>query len=84
MAVGLAFVGGCGLAVYLLADPAERALALNPGPKYPYSTPAERTPDRLRVLFLGNSFTQFNGGLALTLRELAGRPTSTPSRCSTR
>ena len=55
----------------MLADPGRRQLLVSTGPKFPYSTPAERTPDRLRVLFLGNSFTQFNGGIALTLRNLA-------------
>ena len=60
-----------GAAVYTLSDPGRRQLILPTGPKFPYSTTQQRTPDRLRVLFLGNSFTQFNGGLALVLQRLA-------------
>ena len=71
VAAALVLVAGGGLAVYVLADPGRRQLLIQTGPRFPYSTPAERTPDRLRVLFLGNSFTQFNGGQALILRELA-------------
>ena len=35
------------------------------------SSPIARTPDKLRVLFIGNSFTQYNGGLANVLTQLA-------------
>ena len=69
--VAVAVVAVGGVAAYYLADPGRRQMILQNGPAYPYSTAAERTPDRLRVLFLGNSFTQFNGGLALILQRLA-------------
>ena len=68
MAIVLLLVGG-GLAAYLWTERAQ--LVVPAGPVYPYSTLDDRSPDRLRVLFLGNSFTQFNGGIALALRELA-------------
>lgn len=38
---------------------------------WPRTTPEQRTPDRLRVLFIGNSFTGYNGGQALILQQLA-------------
>ena len=62
-------LGGGGTAAYLLViDRAEQDIASNPGP---YTTAADRPAGRLRVLFLGNSFTQFNGGMALAMRNLA-------------
>ncbi len=39
--------------------------------RWPQSKPAMRTPGRLRVLFIGNSFTFYNGGQALILEQLA-------------
>jgi hypothetical protein len=39
--------------------------------RFPQSTIAMRSPGRLRVLFLGNSLTEYNGGLALTMEQLA-------------
>jgi hypothetical protein len=39
--------------------------------RWPGSKPADRTPDRLRVLFIGNSFTQYNAGLGTILQQLA-------------
>jgi hypothetical protein len=39
--------------------------------RYPQSTLAMRTPGRLRVLFVGNSLTEYNGGLALAMEQLA-------------
>ena len=38
--------------------------------RWPQSTIAQRTAGRLRVLYLGNSFTQYNGGQALILQRL--------------
>jgi hypothetical protein len=76
---GVAVLAGAGLVVYYLADPGRRQLLISTGPTYPYSTPAERTPDRLRVLFLGNSFTQFNGGIAFALRQLTASAHKTPA-----
>ncbi len=78
--LAVAVVGGGGTAAYVAwGDSAQRQLAVTPGPVYPYSTPDQRTPDRLRVLFLGNSFTQFNGGIALSLRELAASARQQPA-----
>jgi hypothetical protein len=37
----------------------------------PRSTAAQRTPDCLRVLFIGNSFTAYNGGIPVALMKLA-------------
>ncbi len=68
-AAAVAAVAGGGLLAYLIANSVKPLVPV--GPVYPYSTAATRPPGRLRVLFLGNSFTQFNGGVALTLRELA-------------
>ena len=76
-AVAVAVGGGAGL--YFLMDTGDRQLVVASGPVYPYSTPAERTPDRLRVLFLGNSFTQFNGGVVLALRNLAASAGKSPA-----
>jgi hypothetical protein len=39
--------------------------------RYPQSTRAMRLPGKLRVLFLGNSLTEYNGGLATTMEQLA-------------
>ena len=39
--------------------------------RFPQSTLAMRAPGRLRVLFLGNSLTEYNGGLALVMEQLA-------------
>jgi hypothetical protein len=39
--------------------------------RFPMSTPAMRAPGRMRVLFLGNSLTEYNGGLALIMEQLA-------------
>ncbi len=71
IAAAVAVLAGGGVAIYYLADPADRQLIVSSGPVYPYSKTEDRTPDKLRVLFLGNSFTQFNGGTALALRNLA-------------
>ena len=75
--VALAALGGSGWVAYLLVVGRVR-VTLPPGPVYPYSTAATRPPGRLRVLFLGNSFTQYNGGIALTLRELAASAGKAP------
>jgi hypothetical protein len=40
--------------------------------RYPQTTLAMRSPGKLRVLFLGNSLTEYNGGLATYLEQLAG------------
>ena len=39
--------------------------------RFPQSTRAMRSPGKLRVLFLGNSLTQYNGGLATVMEQLA-------------
>jgi hypothetical protein len=39
--------------------------------RFPQSTAAMRQPGHLRVLFLGNSLTEYNGGLALVLQQMA-------------
>jgi hypothetical protein len=62
---------------YFLRSPAGVA-AVRPH-RWPGSDPAIRTPDRLRVLFVGNSFTQYNGGLALVMNRLAASAGKTPA-----
>src|SRR5580692_6326372 len=39
--------------------------------RFPQSTLAMRSPGKLRVLFLGNSLTEYNGGLATAMEQLA-------------
>jgi hypothetical protein len=39
--------------------------------RFPQSTAAMRTAGHLRVLFLGNSLTEYNGGLAMVMQQLA-------------
>ena len=39
--------------------------------RYPQTTLAMRSPGKLRILFLGNSLTEYNGGLATTMEQLA-------------
>src|SRR5271170_1485532 len=36
-----------------------------------FTAPEQRTADHLRVLFIGNSFTEFNGGVDVLTAELA-------------
>jgi hypothetical protein len=78
IAAAVAVVGG-GLGLYFLVDTTDQQLVAATGPVYPYSTPDQRTPDKLRVLFLGNSFTQFNGGVALALQNLAASAGKRPA-----
>lgn len=48
-----------------------RMVAQHSQPDPPSAPPTARTPDYLRVLFIGNSFTNFDGGQALLLTGLA-------------
>ena len=45
-------------------------VAVSPS-RWPQSTAEMRLPGRLRVLFLGNSLTAYNGGLALIMEQLS-------------
>ena len=47
--------------------------------RYPQTTLAMRSPGKLRVLFLGNSLTQYNGGLATFLEQLAASAKTQPT-----
>ncbi len=63
-------IGG-GVAYWELGEPREIISAAVNNSRWPQSTPAMRAPGRLRVLFIGNSFTFYNGGQALILEQLS-------------
>lgn len=75
MASLLVGVGACAIIGYGLDQGWWNSTDLG---NWPRTTPAERTPDRLRVLFIGNSFTGYNGGQALILRQLAASAGQNP------
>jgi hypothetical protein len=52
-------------------------LGTAPG-RFPDSTAAMRSSSHLRVLFLGNSLTEYNGGLAIYLQQLAASAGKNP------
>ena len=53
---------------YRISAPSAPVVAVTaPAATMAHSWPAERTPDRLRVLFIGNSYTERNGGQAYWL-----------------
>jgi hypothetical protein len=56
----------------------ERVTAKANASRWPQSTLAMRSPGRLRVLFIGNSFTFYNGGQALILEQLSRSAKKTP------
>jgi hypothetical protein len=77
-AVGVVLIAGLAIGGhYFFRSPAGIA-AVRPN-RWPGSDPAIRTPDKLRVLFVGNSFTQYNGGLALVMNQLAASAGKTPA-----
>jgi hypothetical protein len=58
--------------------PETQARVLNAS-RWPESTPAMRPAGRLRVLFLGNSLTQYNGSLPLILEQLSTSASKKPA-----
>jgi hypothetical protein len=74
VAIGIVLVGGVMAWSRYQARP---RLGTAPG-RFPQSTAAERSPGHLRVLFLGNSLTEYNGGLALTMQQLAASAGKNP------
>jgi hypothetical protein len=69
-AIGLAMFGGLIYGIlWWEQHPATQERVLNAS-RWPETTPAMRPPGRLRVLFLGNSLTQYNGSLPLILEQL--------------
>jgi hypothetical protein len=77
-AVGLLLVGGViGGVVWWERSPVTQERVLNAG-RWPASNPQMRQPGRLRVLFIGNSLTQYNGSLPLILQQMAASAQKKP------
>lgn len=70
-AIGIVLLGSLSYGMYWWEHhPVTQERVLNAS-RWPQSTAASRPPGRLRVLFLGNSLTQYNGSLPLILEQLS-------------